>query len=68
MFTNPRILVYYRKDRPLYILPDISKQYGFGTVIEYLKGDALVTSLPIRTKLEPVLFLSKTLLLVERRY
>lgn len=45
----------------MYILLDALGK-DFGAIIAYLKGDALVTVIPPRTKLEPVMFLSKTLI------
>jgi len=66
-FANRRMLVHYQRQRPLYVFIDASKQRGFGVFVAHLTGDA-VTASPPRTKVEPILFLSKTLTPAERRY
>lgn len=66
-FADPKMLVHFDHKRPLYILLDASKKRGYGVCVAHVKGDP-ISGVPVRTKLEPVLFLSKTLSSAERRY
>ncbi|PNS18780.1 hypothetical protein CAC42_5319 [Sphaceloma murrayae] len=66
-FDAESMLVHFDRSRPLYIHLDASKQRGFGVMVAHLKGDE-VTDDPVRTRTEPVLFLSKVLSTAERRY
>lgn len=56
------MLVYYDRNRRLYILPDVSKARGFGVVVYYLKGNLAITTIPLRNIVELILFLLKTLI------
>jgi len=61
------MLVHFDKTRPIYAFVDALKQYGFGVQIAHIKGDPITTT-PIRTDVQPIMFLSKTLLGAESRY
>lgn len=61
------MLVYYDRKRLLYILLNALKKRGFRVVIYYVTSDELLDNI-LRKKIEPILFLSKTLLIAERNY
>ena len=66
-FATPKMLVHFDRERPLYILIDASKKRGFGACICHISDDKVVDN-PVRTKTQPIMFLSKTLSPPERRY
>jgi hypothetical protein len=64
------MLHYIDYDRSIYINIDASKQCGFSIIVFYIIRDPLNTEgiLKLRLKVQPILFLSKTLSSVERHY
>ncbi|QIX00238.1 hypothetical protein AMS68_005755 [Peltaster fructicola] len=74
-FSDPKTLVHYARARPLHIFTDSAKQRGFGVIVAHLLGDpqppkglTADNKLPASTKIQPILYLSKTLSGAERRY
>ena len=70
--TRPITLVYFNENRTLWIDLDASKEFGFGIVVFYVKKDAdtdiPVGKWPIRSQIEPIIFLLRLLTTAERNY
>lgn len=68
--SRPSILVHFSDDRILWIDLDASKEWGFGAVVFHVKDDKKVAEgkWPVRTDMEPILFISRLLTSAERNY
>ena len=71
LLSNPQYLVHFDPSRRLYADVDASKAFGFGAVIYHVKDDALdsaTATYPRKSSIEPIMFLSRQLSLVEHWY
>ena len=66
--STPSFLVHFDEKEMLYIDLDASKDFGFGAMIYHVVGDVLKDAYPLRSKIRPILFLSRLLRDAETRY
>ena len=70
LLSRPSYLTHFDPERRLYIDLDASKQFGFGAMAYHTKGDdsGSKSAYPAKSKVEPILFLSRLLKDAETRY
>ena len=64
-FKSPTFLMHFDRKRKLYVDIDASKVWGFAAMIYHAKND---TSMPARTDVQAIMFLSKSINSAERNY
>ena len=70
-FKQPSFLVHYNPRRPLYYDLDASKDWGFAAIVYHIKGDpdpSTDVTKVARSRIEPIMFLSRNLNSAERNY
>ena len=67
-FQEPVFLIHYDRTRRLYIDLDASKKWGLAAMIYHVKGDPGVDETFARTRVQPIIFLSKLLNAAEMNY
>ena len=68
LLSCPLYLVHPDPERQIFIDLDASKEFGFGAMIYHLKGNLAKGEHPARKAVEPILFLSQLVYLMETYY
>ena len=68
MLSRSSILIHFDATRTLWIDLDASKEFGFGIIIFHVKEGTPIDRWPQRTSVQPIIFLSRLLLLAEQNY
>ena len=68
MFTKPTFLYYFDLKKQFYININASKKFSFSIIVYYIRKNLSLAKYIKRRNIEPILFLNKLLILVEKNY